>query len=103
MTYSKIELDKLMAFEYYYVEGGLNQIDKRDLQSILPKGITADALLEKIAAGEYALLTDIPITPLLIQDSSNFISGEWQINPEAESNFQPSALLALQNRLNMGG
>jgi uncharacterized protein (DUF2235 family) len=103
MTYSKIELDKLMAFEYHYVEGGLSQIDKRDLQSILPKGITADALLEKIAAGEYALLTDIPITPLLIQDSSNFLSGEWQINPDAESNFQPSALLALQNRLNMGG
>jgi hypothetical protein len=103
MTYSKIELDKLMAFEYQKVEGGLSQIDKRDLQAILPKGMTADALLEKLAAGEYALLTDSPITPLLIQASSNFVLDEWQINPDAESDFQPSALLALQNRLNMGG
>ena len=103
MTYSKIELDKLMAFEYQKVEGGLSQIDQRDLQAILQKGMTADALLEKFAAGEYVLLTDSPITPLLIQASSNFVLDEWQINPDAESDFQPSALLALQNRLNMGG
>jgi hypothetical protein len=103
MTYSKIELDKLMAFEYQKVEGSLSQIDKRDLQAILPKGMTADALLEKFAAGEYVLLTDSPITPLLIQASSNFVLNEWQINPDAELDFQPSALIALQNRLNMGG
>jgi hypothetical protein len=103
MTYSKIELDKLMAFEYQKVEGGLSQIDQRDLQAILPKGMTADALLEKFAAGEYVLLTDSPITPLLIQASSNFVLNEWQINPDAELDFQPSALIALQNRLNMGG
>ncbi|WP_275426919.1 phospholipase effector Tle1 domain-containing protein [Marinomonas primoryensis] len=103
MTYSKIELDKLMAFEYPKVEGGLSTIDQRDLQAILPKGMTADALLEKLAAGEYVLLTDTPITPLLIQASSNFVLDEWTINPDAEPNFQPSALVALQNRLTMGG
>tara|TARA_R110001599_G_scaffold61252_3_gene170152 strand:- start:1519 stop:4434 length:2916 start_codon:yes stop_codon:yes gene_type:complete len=103
MTYSKIELDKLMAFEYQKVEGGLSTIDQRDLQAILPKGMTADALLEKFASGEYVLLTDSPITPLLIQASSNFVLDEWKINPDAEANFQPSALFALQNRLSMGG
>ncbi|AWY00466.1 peptidoglycan-binding protein [Marinomonas primoryensis] len=102
MTYSKIELDKLMAFEYPKVEGGLSTIDQRDLQAILPKGMTADALLEKLAAGEYVLLTDAPITPLLIQASSNFVLDEWTINPDAEPNFQPSALVALQHRLTMG-
>jgi len=45
-----------------------------------------------------------PITPFLIQDSSKFsyqVSGK--INPDAEQTFSPAQLLALQNRLNMGG
>ncbi|GGN17885.1 hypothetical protein GCM10011350_03680 [Marinomonas arctica] len=92
-----------MEMEFSSVEGRLEQINERDLHSILPKGMNAAALLEQVSAGEYVLSTDFPTTPLLIRPSKNLGASRWEINPDAEAGFQPSALTALTQRLNMMG
>ncbi|GGN32171.1 hypothetical protein GCM10011350_26460 [Marinomonas arctica] len=98
-----------MEMEFASVEGSLSQINERDLHSILPKGMSTAMLLEKVTDGEYVLSTDFPATPLLIRSSKTLGAtkklgeSEWQINPEAKSDFQPSALTALTQRLNMMG
>ena len=103
MTYRLIKLESLMEMEFFSVEGNLSQINERDLHSILPKGMTSTVLLEKVSAGEYLLATDFPTTPLLIRPSKNLGASKWQINPDAESDFQASVLTALTQRLNMMG
>ncbi|MCS7488734.1 hypothetical protein UA24_20355, partial [Marinomonas sp. BSi20414] len=94
MTYRLIKLESLMEMEFSSVEGRLEQINERDLHSILPKGMNAAALLEQVSAGEYVLSTDFPTTPLLIRPSKNLGASRWEINPDAEAGFQPSALTA---------
>lgn len=103
MTYRLIKLDSLMEMDFASVEGSLSQIDERDLHSILPKGMTSTVLLEKVSAGEYLLATDFPTTPLLVLPRENLSVSKWEINSSAESDFHPSALTALTQRLNMMG
>ncbi|MGO2353619.1 MAG: phospholipase effector Tle1 domain-containing protein [Marinomonas foliarum] len=103
MTYRLIKLDSLMEMEFESVEGCLSQIDERDLHSILPKGMTPTVLLEKVSAGEYLLSTGSPTTPLLIFSNKNLGVSKWEVNPSAESDFQPSTLTALTQRLDMMG
>jgi hypothetical protein len=103
MTYRLIKLESLMEMDFASVEGSLSQINERDLHSILPKGMSTATLLEKVADGEYVLSTDFPTTPLLIRPSKNLGASRWEINPDAEADFQASALTALTQRLNMTG
>ncbi|WP_137168843.1 DUF2235 domain-containing protein [Marinomonas sp. FW-1] len=104
MTYRLIKLDSLMAMDFANVEGSnLAHIDERELQPALPKGWSNATLIDKVQSGEYALLTDRPAKPLLIQERQKFGANEWRINSDAKDSVAAGLLGAVTQRINMMG
>jgi hypothetical protein len=101
MSYKLTTPEKVMAHEFAQIEGDLSQIDQKALKSILPNGMNSHTFLEKIAEGEYLLLTDFPITPLVIAPTDKDNTSDWIVNPDVESFYQPSGLTTLQSRINI--
>ena len=107
MKYTTAAIEQLMEHEFAKVEGDLGQLRKRDLESVLPKGMTPSTFLSKAANGEFLLLTDTPARPLVVPSSDlSTQKGQpqaWQINPTAEANFQPASIAQLKQRILMSG
>ncbi|OOE84681.1 S-type Pyocin domain-containing protein [Salinivibrio sp. PR6] len=89
-----------MAYEFGQVEGDIEALNERDLDGVIPDGVSFSQFKEKLSSGEAALLTDTPSMPAMLYDSTNKI---WTLSPDTETTLSPQIRSALMARANQSG
>ncbi len=104
MGYKIVQINQLMAYEFGKVEGDIDSLKESELISAIPFNMKFDEFANKVRRGDWAVLTDSPNTPLLIQknDSTSHIKS-WSLNSLVENSFDPVAQKSYLNRTQMKG
>ncbi|WP_077673845.1 phospholipase effector Tle1 domain-containing protein [Salinivibrio kushneri] len=89
-----------MAYEFGQVEGDIEALNERDLNGVMPDGVSFSQFKEKLSSGEVALLTDTPSMPAMLYDSTNKL---WSLSPDTETTLSPQTRSALAARANQSG
>ncbi|EJL6762744.1 S-type pyocin domain-containing protein [Vibrio cholerae] len=93
-----------MAYEFGQVEGGFNELNESELKAAIPSGMGFKAFMDQLKQGHLVLLTDSPLTPMLISESGAMGGGKtWSLNSQATDNVEPAAQSALLARTQMSG
>ncbi|OOE36972.1 S-type Pyocin domain-containing protein [Salinivibrio kushneri] len=89
-----------MAYEFGQVEGDTEALNERDLDGVMPDGVSFSQFKEKLDSGEFALLADTPTRPAMVHDNTNKV---WSLSPDTETTLSPQARSALAARANQSG
>ncbi|OOE34979.1 hypothetical protein BZG04_09585 [Salinivibrio kushneri] len=89
-----------MAYEFGQVEGDIEALNERDLDGVMPDGVSFSQFKEKLDSGEFALLTDTPMRPAMVHDNTNKV---WALSPDTETTLSPQTRSALAARANQSG
>ena len=100
MGYRVVRLTQLMTYEFGQVEGDIESLTEKAVESALPNGVSFSRCMDKIRNGELALLTDIPSKPVMLRDE---MSESWILSAQGQEALSPQAQKAYLARAKMSG
>lgn len=92
-----------MTYEFSKVEGGFRHLDARELERVVPTGMTFDSFKSQLYDGHLVLLSDSPAVPALQTVKGRMGDAVWTVNPAATSQLSPQAQKAFVARTKMRG
>ncbi|WP_062707849.1 hypothetical protein [Grimontia marina] len=92
-----------MTYEFSKVEGGFRHLDARELERVVPTGMTLDSFKSQLYDGHLVLLSDAPAVPALQAVKGRMGDMAWTVNPAATSQLSPQAQKAFVARTKMRG
>lgn len=103
MSLRVVKTSELLAHEFSKVEGGIRQLDARDLEKLIPLGMSLERFNSQLYDGHIVLLNDSPIVPAFraLKGSSGEVS--WSLSPTVSHCFSPLAQNALSARTKIRG
>ncbi len=104
VSYKAVRITELMTYEFGQVEGGFTELNESKLKSTIPSGTGFKAFMEQLKQGHLVLLTDSPVTPMLLFEPGTIGGAKtWSLNSLVSDNIEPAAQNALLARTRMSG